>query len=251
MIAAALIPAGIAAAQFGLGLYQARQGKKDLAGLVRPEYEIPGAVNQDVAMNRQAADGSMPGSSQLQDQIDMNAANALNAASRNGNAGSSVVAAQANADQSNRQLFVDKARYADLQRSVLSSSLQRLSGFQDQKWQMNKFAPYAEKAQEARDRIGAGQANMFKALDAAGVSAMLALQMKQPSAASVAGNTAASSATEAATGNDSVKNLLRQIDMNRQVAGFQLNKLGRSPLIGAPVSPQSVPPAQRYLGGPF
>ena len=131
-------------------------------GNKRPEYEIPESLRQSVALARlKVQDPNAPGYSQAREQLDLTAANALYAAQQSGGAqiglGEVVGQTEAGARHLQQMNVEDQAR--DVER--YQSSLGELAQAEDVQFQMNEFAPYAQRAQESRDVFGAGLENIM------------------------------------------------------------------------------------------
>lgn len=150
------------------GITQMVKGKRDLNDLVRPEYEIPTAARQSLALARSAyADPRMPGESRAYDRIGGAYSNYLRA-SRDAGGGSGLAGlamAQANTNAAYGDLATQSANNQRQDQQNLMSNLSNYANYQDQQFQLNKFAPYAQKYNEAREMIGAGQQNTFGALN--------------------------------------------------------------------------------------
>jgi len=166
LLAAAAIPA-IAKGIYGLS--QMSKGNNTLRNLERPQYEIPTAANEALGLSRQAyADPRMPGENVMYDRAALGASNALDGAAQMGGGIGSVAAILAQQNAQNQNIGIASANYQNAARQDYANALGQYANYQDAAWQMNKFAPYADKYAEARQQVGAGAQNAFAGLDAIG-----------------------------------------------------------------------------------
>lgn len=130
----------------------------------RPEYEIPSGLRSALAVAQtMVSNPNMEGYSQAVDQSNLATANMVSAAQQAGNAQESVASVAAAQGAQLREItqMNEQSQRQDLE--GLQKMLQVYSQAQDQEWQMNEFAPYADAAQEKRDVFGAGLENVFGA----------------------------------------------------------------------------------------
>lgn len=166
MIPLAAIAAIPSLMQGVVGITQMIKGKRTLDGLERPNYEIPSAVRQQLALSRQAfADPMMPGEARANSQIGASFSQGLRSARGTGNSMAGIAMMQANANDAYGNLATTSAQFQEQDRANLMSNLGTFAQYQDQQWQQNKFAPYMDKYNQAREQIGAGQQNTFSALN--------------------------------------------------------------------------------------
>lgn len=148
------------------GISQMIGGKKQLNNLERPVYEIPDAAKQSLALASSAfADPRMPGESQAYSRIGSAYSNYLRSAGETSNSLGGLASAQANTNRAYGDLATQSAAHQEGDRSRLMSNLGTYAQYQDAQWQMNKFSPYADAYNEGRERIGAGQQNLFGGLN--------------------------------------------------------------------------------------
>ena len=148
-----------------VGIRQQQQGKKALNGLQRPTYEIPGEVKTAVGLAKaNYADPRFEGQNALENRIGANTANAVQMAYDSGDPMNAISAIQANANQAAANVGAEAAKQQRTDMSELVNMMDVLAKYKDQAWQMNKFAPYAEKYNEAREQVGAGQHNISQSL---------------------------------------------------------------------------------------
>lgn len=197
-----LLAAIPAAFQIGTGIAQLFGGKKQLDNLQRPQYEIPKEVDQ--ALNLAAVQYQDPytqAQTNAARNIGASGANAVTAGRDSGNLGAVLPAIVAQQSQGYNNLSAQMDDQKSQQRAALTNMLDLKAKYQDQKWQMNKFAPYQQAYNEGRERIGAGQQNIFGGLNSLGAIGTLASSLMRESAPSPAAMApVASDATGAASG---------------------------------------------------
>lgn len=143
------------------GIRQQKQGKRLLAGLKRPEYEIPGEINSALTLTKSNyADPRFAGQGALENQIGANTANAVQMSYDAGNPMNAISAIQGNSNAAAMQVGAEAARQQRTDMNELVNMMDVMAKYKDQKWQMNEFAPYAQKYNEGREQIGAGQTNI-------------------------------------------------------------------------------------------
>ncbi len=143
------------------GIRQINQGKNGLAGLQRPEYETPEAFQRSMALSTNSfANGQMPGENLMVDRANQTTANAFAQSKEAGNPFALIASLTAQNQGQLNTIGMESANYKNQLQQQFQQSLAQNAQYQDQAWQMNKFAPYQEKAQEFRDIYGAGQQNL-------------------------------------------------------------------------------------------
>lgn len=173
----ALIPAAI---QGLVGVRQLLGGNDQLNSLERPVYEIPGEARQTTGLARaEYADPRFAGQANLERQTNLNTANALETARARGGGQYQVGAIQSQANQASQQIAAEQARQQRQDRDQYMNALRIMSQYRDQEFQLNKMAPYMDQYNEARERIGAGQQNIFGAFDTAATIATRLLSASQ------------------------------------------------------------------------
>ena len=148
------------------GSQQISEAKQGLQSLVRPEYKMPEEVARALTMRSIAyADPNMPGQGIMTDRTEQTAANAFQQSIEAGNPFAAISAIQANTQAGLQNIETQAQNYQQQDAERLIQMLQTVAGYRDTEYQMNKFAPYAEKSQEYRDMFGAGQKNQYGGLD--------------------------------------------------------------------------------------
>lgn len=244
MIASA-IP-GLVKGIYGIG--QMHKGNNTLRTLQRPTYEIPTSANESLGLSRQAfADSRMPGENVMYDRASLASSNALSGAADMSGGIGSVAAILAGQNQQNQNIGISSANYQNDARREYAGALATHANYQDQAWQMNKFAPYADKYAEARQQVGAGAQNAFSGLDAIGGLAAGYLGAKAGVNPSVA---ASQRAEQVSSLNDlsaaNINQLLSQLSQQRDARQFN-TPVARPGLYGQN-NDANVPPAQNPFG---
>lgn len=161
-IPAALLPA----LSMATGAAQTLIGAGGLLGNRRPRYEVPESVKEAMTIARiKAADPLVSGYSQAKGNIDLAAANALQQAQQVGGAQEALgsIVGQAEAGYRNLAQLGEQSQERDMMN--LQQMLQQMSQYEDMQFQMNEFAPYAQKFQLFSDMIGGGLENIMQGAD--------------------------------------------------------------------------------------
>jgi hypothetical protein len=166
---------------------------------VRPEYQIPGALQESVGMARQSANGMMPGMGVAQNNLMAGTANANRAAQLAGNGNNAlatIAAAQGNEGNAMNNLAAQNAQYNVGQRQNLQGQLGALASQQQQAWDWNHKQKFQEEAAAKAALQGASMQNMHAGVKGLSNLAMTAMGgLKPPVVAN-----ALPGATQAATG---------------------------------------------------
>lgn len=158
----------------------------------RPEYEIPGALQEEVASARMEAGGRMPGIGYAEDRLRQNAATGayrLQKGATNPNqllAGLSNIQMQSNVAE--RGLLESEANDHYRRIGNLRQSLRALAGAQDRQFDLNKMQPYQDAARTKAALIQSGLTNAFGAAGE-GLQGMMAGDMYNTQKAWYQGNT--------------------------------------------------------------
>lgn len=178
----------------------------------RPDYEIPESTRQALALAQaQYADPYMPGYERAQENIDLATSNAIRAAQEGGNARAGFQGAVAEAGAATRDLAAqnEAAQQADMER--LQRVLQVVAQAEDLEFQMDEFAPFADRQQMSSDIVGAGFENLLGASEdfALGIEGGL-FKVGKRRGARAAGQAAASAAVNSMRGLGSIFSNLNQ-----------------------------------------
>jgi hypothetical protein len=183
--------------QAGVGLSQMIQGQHTLKNLVRPEYNIPGEAQSSLTLAKQAySDPYSTGEIRAQQNIGLSTANAYANARDGGQVSNYAPAIQARQSQGYNQLQTQVEADRERRMGNLQSNLDIMAKYQDQKWQLNKFAPYSDKYNQAREQIGGGEQNLFGGLN--GLSSIGQMAFSRSSASAPPNPTVAAPVTSAA-----------------------------------------------------
>lgn len=215
------------------GAIQLAGGKKALKNLERPEYAMPGDVNSMLTLAAQEA--GQPYSQAQLNAMNQNGLSAANMAASARDAGQGAAFAPAIAAREQASNMAIAAQADDMRRvnmARLSDMLGVRAKYKDQEWQMNRFAPYMDNYNEARERIGAGQENLFGALNSGAILGQMAFG-NRPTVPQVAGTTSTNT-----SGNKSISDIIMQ--------GVQS---GASGLSKAGITPAALAQLSRYSGG--
>jgi hypothetical protein len=134
---------------------------------VRPEYQIPGALQESVGMARQSANGMMPGMGVAQNNLMAGTANANRAAQLAGNGNNAlatIAAAQGNEGNAMNNLAAQNAQYNVGQRQNLQGQLGALSQQQTAQWDWNHKQKFQEESAARAALKGASLQNMHSGL---------------------------------------------------------------------------------------
>lgn len=159
----ALIPALF---QAGVGIAQQMDAKDAAKNNVRPEYKTPQELLSALSLSKsQFSDPRFAGQAQLEASVGQNLSQSLEAAQSRGNGMTQVAGIAAAGNQANQDIAAEQARQQQNDLGNYQNMLKIIAGSKDQEWQLNKFAPYSDKYNEMREMKGAGQQNLFSALD--------------------------------------------------------------------------------------
>lgn len=155
----------------------------------RPKYEIPEGERQALALAKlRAADTTMPGEQIAADRAALTQANSIRASQEGGNAlealpGITAATQSAMGDISARSEAV-RAQNLD----SLEGALSRRAEYEDQKFQMNEYAPFAQSQQMKAQQFGAGMQNIMGGLDKYGLGQYLSQSPSNLGSTSSGGN---------------------------------------------------------------
>lgn len=166
--------------QGGLGLMQLAAGSRMKPQ--RPQYEIPAAAQEELAMSRMQQNARMPGVNYAEQRIGQNSAAArygLNRGATNPNQILSGLASiQMNANIASRGLMEAEASDAIRRDSNLRRSLGVMANYQNRKWEVDKMAPFQDAARTKAALVGGGLQNLSGGVNQ-GLSGILGAQMMQ------------------------------------------------------------------------
>lgn len=147
----------IGAAQLGYGIHQMNQAKKAAAANVMPTYRTPAEEQQMLALAQsRAGQGISDASRQAYMSASDRALNTgINNMLRSGGSANAVSTLVGNTQQqaANMALFDDQVRMQNLQN--LQNQLARQSANADKRWQINEYAPWANRSQAIAQNLAA------------------------------------------------------------------------------------------------
>ena len=168
--------------KFGLGALQGAGGLGGMLSNKRPQFEIPQAAQQALSIANMRANSNMPNYNASVANAQLGTANTIAAAKEAGNPLTVLPQLQATENAAMRGIENQNMQYHDQAVSNQQQQLQRQADYQEQQFQVNEFAPYADKQNRSNQLIGAGLSNMTGALDSAASAMMmdkLLVQQKQ------------------------------------------------------------------------
>lgn len=164
------------AAKTALGISQAIKASRIARQTKRPEYKVPGAIQEGTAMARNLAQTGLPGYQTMQDNLSGQTAGAVRSIKEAGGSGPEKLAAIAGAYGSQmgqqRNLGVQNAQQRVANQRALQSQLGVQAGYQDKAWQWNQQDPYIQAMDAARRLREAANQNIYggmKGMASAGI----------------------------------------------------------------------------------
>jgi len=147
-----------------LGISQLSQAKK--LAPKRPEYQIPGAMNEQVALYRGLANQSqVPGHAIIADDLNRSTSSAIDSINRaSGSAQDIIGSASMLAGNQIRGLSDLTIAGAQMQRQaqgMYANSLGMLAQYQDRAFDINKMIPYLNEERKKEALKAAGHANIY------------------------------------------------------------------------------------------
>jgi hypothetical protein len=210
----ALIAALPSLLQGGMGIYQMIQGQ-NMTNQDRPQYKTPGQVlgNQVLASQEYSTGSRM--ASEMQNRGDAAAANQANTALNSGMGAGAAPAILAQMNDNSRQsvLAGEQKRMADLVR--LMTANQGVAQGKDMEFQMNQFAPYAQRYNEGREMFGAGSVNTMNGVSGLSSLAQIYMAGQETPTPSAAAGLSSNSVTSRATDGDAIRNIANTVRANQ------------------------------------
>ena len=159
--------------KFGLGALQGAGGLGGMLSNKRPQFEIPQAAQQALSIANMRANSNMPNYNASVANAQLGTANTIAAAKEAGNPLTVLPQLQATENAAMRGIENQNMQYHDQAVQHQQQQLQRQADYQEQQFQVNQFAPYADKQNRSNQLIGAGLSNMTGALDSAASAMMM------------------------------------------------------------------------------
>ena len=160
-------------AQMASGIFGKKKRQREIDNLIamRPKYEIPKEVGQDVAMNRNLVNARLDGQQELLDQLNTDKQNQLNTV-RSSSGSLEDLLAVGTASQAGMSDALIKAQQGgaaqrDKRRADFSQSLSNLSSVRDQAFKLNELDPYNQKVEMTMANNAASRQMTFGGLNQA------------------------------------------------------------------------------------
>jgi hypothetical protein len=178
MIPVALLAgAALGGAQMAYGAAQKKKADASARNNVMPEYKIPQTEQQALALEESRAGQGISDAQRevLRSNADRSLGTTIDAILRGGGNPNGIGNAAAGAQQQLNQMAVyeDKARIENLAR--LQAARARMSANQDKAYQINQYAPWANRAQALAQQQAGAQNMMMAGLNTLGQGALGAL----------------------------------------------------------------------------
>lgn len=217
----AVVPLLVGAAiGIGRGIAKSAKAKKDARNNVRPTYNTPKYELENLAyLENMAGQGLTDTTKQVYQQ---NASRGLTASldailKSGGNVNNVDNVVQRYLDSSNAIALADEqARVRNIQN--LLDQNRRMSGYEDKKYQVNKYAPFVDKAQDIARRKAEGEAQINSGINSvsAGLGSMFSNNNMQGAISNVFGSNTGGNTGGAGAGSN-------YIGISPNVVGNQLN----------------------------
>lgn len=151
------------ALQTGFGIQQYLKGKKKAESLVRPTYEIPPEIEQNLSMAQRRAMEGLPAEQKKQyvENIQRTMGAGLSGMQERGLGVAGVTALAQQQQQSFNQLFGADVAARRAGEQDLASARGTMAEFKERRQQINEFQPYALDYQEAQSMMGRGREDFF------------------------------------------------------------------------------------------
>ena len=148
------------------GLNQVREGNEILDNAQRPAYETPKSVSTAAKIAEKEYQSQFsPGQTQALDSVGQILSNTVSAARDSGNPLAVLGLAQANANTAIRKIQSSSEASQKEDQQRYAQMLGLLGKYEDVEFQMNKFAPYKDASKLGMDMVGAGNKNLYGAIN--------------------------------------------------------------------------------------
>ena len=171
----------IGAVQVGMGIYQTYKGNQLAKNNIRPKYEIPDVIKQQLNTAELQAIEGLP-EQQRQNYIDnmlQQYTTAISASNDRRGGLSSIASLQNSMNDSNKNLLAMDAQARQNNINSLQNTRSNYAGFIDKRYEQNQLNPFMEKAQAAQAMKGAGMQNIMSGVKGAVSSAQTRYENKQ------------------------------------------------------------------------
>jgi len=155
--------------QSGLGIAQLFGAKKLGDNYKRPQYEIPeGFLSSVGIMKDLASQRELPGARRITEGLEKTQADSLStlkeAASSPGELLSGLQKITNVTEEKQKDLGVAGEQYYAQNQDKLTALLGKLGEYQDMQWTINKYMPYLQAMEAAKNLSGAGTSNVYSGL---------------------------------------------------------------------------------------
>jgi hypothetical protein len=155
-------------AQMVKGAKQAKEGRKEMKGLVRPNYQRPEEIDQLNRMTAlRAANPELAGQRQMEESVGQSTASALNAAKDFGSS-NDIYKAQINENNAMAGIGIQAAQQRLASEAQRLNALNTMADYTDKEFDYNQNIPYQEDRKSAMSKIAAGEQNINTGLNTMG-----------------------------------------------------------------------------------
>lgn len=159
--------------KIGDGIIQKRKGNKLLEDNVRPTYNRPGEIDENLALSRLGASGiGVPGQDMIQQNMDSTLGNlgrqAKDVSGSSAEALSALTSAYGNQQVQNRELGVAGAEMQMKNRELLKESLRLSASYTDQEFAANEMQPFLDDAAAGGSLVNSGLTNVYSGIEGVG-----------------------------------------------------------------------------------
>ena len=172
---AAIVGAGLKTvgglAQMASGIFGKKKRQREIDDLIamRPKYEIPKEVGQDVAMNRNLVNARLDGQQELLDSLNTDKQNQINTVKSSSGSLEDLLAVSTSGNASMSDALIKAQQGGAAQRDKrianFSESLSNLSSFRDQAFKLNELDPYNQKVEMTMANNAASRQMTFGGLN--------------------------------------------------------------------------------------
>ena len=169
------------AVQAGIGIYQTYKGNQLAKNNIRPKYEIPDVIKQQLNTAELQAIEGLP-EQQRQNYIDsmmQQYTTAISASNDRRGGLSSIASLQNSMNDSNKSLLAMDAQARQNNINALQNTRSNYANYVDKQFELNQLNPFMEKAQAAQAMKGSGMQNIMGGIKGAVSSVVTASDNRQ------------------------------------------------------------------------
>lgn len=178
--ATAIAGVAMGAVQAGIGIYQTYKGNQLAKNNIRPKYEIPDVIKQQLNTAELQAIEGLP-EQQRQNYIDsmlQQYTTAISASNDRRGGLSSIASLQNSMNDSNKNLLAMDAQARQNNINSLQNTRSNYATYVDKQFELNQLNPFMEKAQAAQAMKGSGMQNIMGGLKGAVSSVVTSVDNK-------------------------------------------------------------------------